>query len=122
MTREGGIAQGAAGSLTLRSRPLVFQTGIMQLGLRFVSRARVQRTLAVLALLHIRGLSAAGQPSAAAASAPGPVAYFTDVAEKSGLAMLNVFGGIDTKKFIPKPPGPVAIFDYGNDGWPDIFR
>src|SRR6267143_1740381 len=94
----------------------------MQLGLRFVSRARVQRTLAVLALLLCRGLSAAGQPSAAAGKAPSPVAYFTDVAEKSGLAMLNVFGGIDTKKFILETTGTgVAIFDYDNDGWPDIF-
>src|SRR6267378_284881 len=94
----------------------------MQLGLRFVSRARVQRTLAVLALLLCRGLSAAGQPSAAAGKAPGPVAYFTDLAEKSGLAMLNVFGGIDTKKFIIETTGTgVAIFDYDNDGWPDIF-
>jgi len=67
-------------------------------------------------------LSAAGQQTAAAGKAPAPVAYFTDVAEKSGLAMLNVFGGIDTKKFIIETTGTgVAIFDYDNDGWPDIF-
>jgi len=67
-------------------------------------------------------LSAAGQQTAAAGKAPDPVAYFTDLAEKSGLAMLNVFGGIDTKKFIIETTGTgVAIFDYDNDGWPDIF-
>lgn len=50
------------------------------------------------------------------------LAYFTDVAEKSGITMTNVFGGIDTKKYIIETTGTgVAIFDYDNDGWPDIF-
>ena len=36
--------------------------------------------------------------------------------------MLNVFGGVDTKKYIIETTGTgVAIFDYDNDGWPDIF-
>ncbi len=36
--------------------------------------------------------------------------------------MLNVFGGIDTKKYIIETTGTgVAIFDYDNDGWPDIL-
>ena len=36
--------------------------------------------------------------------------------------MTNVFGGIDTKKYIIETTGTgVAIFDYDNDGWPDIF-
>jgi enediyne biosynthesis protein E4 len=51
-----------------------------------------------------------------------PVAYFTDEAAKAGLTMKNVFGGVDTKKFIIETTGTgVAIFDYDNDGWPDIF-
>jgi len=51
-----------------------------------------------------------------------PIAYFTDVAEKAGLNALNVFGGADSKKFIIESTGNgVAIFDYDNDGWPDIF-
>jgi len=50
------------------------------------------------------------------------VAYFTDEAAKAGLTMKNVFGGVDTKKFIIETTGTgVAIFDYDNDGWPDIF-
>jgi hypothetical protein len=50
------------------------------------------------------------------------VADFEDVAEKAGLTMLNVFGGVDTKKYIIETTGTgVAIFDYDNDGWPDIF-
>src|SRR5690348_17770295 len=50
------------------------------------------------------------------------VADFEDVAEKAGLNMMNVFGGVDTKKYIIETTGTgVAIFDYDNDGWPDIF-
>jgi hypothetical protein len=61
--------------------------------------------------------SVAAQP----AKAP-PIANFTDVAEKAGLTMTNVFGGTDTKKYILETTGTgVAIFDYDNDGWPDIF-
>src|SRR5215469_6755871 len=51
-----------------------------------------------------------------------PVANFVDIAEKAGLKMKNVFGGVDTKKYIIETTGTgVAIFDYDNDGWPDIF-
>ncbi len=36
--------------------------------------------------------------------------------------MQDIFGGVDTKKFIIETTGTgVAIFDYDNDGWPDIF-
>ncbi|HWI67427.1 MAG TPA: CRTAC1 family protein, partial [Nitrospiraceae bacterium] len=54
---------------------------------------------------------------------PSPViANFTDIAEKAGLTSQNVFGGVDTKKYIIETTGNgVAIFDYDNDGWPDIF-
>jgi enediyne biosynthesis protein E4 len=53
---------------------------------------------------------------------PKPLAYFTDVAQEAGLTMMNVFGGVDTKKYIIETTGTgVAIFDYDNDGWPDIF-
>ncbi len=51
-----------------------------------------------------------------------PIANFTDVAEKAGLTMQDVFGGVNTKKYIIETTGTgVAIFDYDNDGWPDIF-
>jgi len=51
-----------------------------------------------------------------------PLANFTDVAEKAGLTMQDIFGGIETKKYIIETTGTgVAIFDYDNDGWPDIF-
>src|SRR5437879_13045350 len=51
-----------------------------------------------------------------------PIAYFTDDAEKAGLTMMNVFGGSGIKKYIIETTGTgVAVFDYDNDGWPDIF-
>ena len=52
---------------------------------------------------------------------PVAIAHFTDVAAQAGLTMRNVFGGVDTKKYILETTGTgVAIFDYDNDGWPDI--
>jgi hypothetical protein len=51
-----------------------------------------------------------------------PLAHFTDVAQKAGLAAPIVFGGVNTKKYILETTGTgVAVFDYDNDGWPDIF-
>jgi enediyne biosynthesis protein E4 len=51
-----------------------------------------------------------------------PLAHFTDIAEKAGLTVHEVFGGVTTKKYILETTGTgVAIFDYDNDGWPDIF-
>jgi hypothetical protein len=53
---------------------------------------------------------------------PKPLAHFTDIAKKVGLIDPVVFGGVDTKKYIIETTGTgVAIFDYDNDGWPDIF-
>ncbi len=50
------------------------------------------------------------------------VAHFTDVAKKAGLTAPVIFGGENTKKYIIETTGTgVAIFDYDNDGWPDIF-
>ena len=52
-----------------------------------------------------------------------PIAYFTDEAAKAGLRMKKVSGGVATKKYIIETTGTgVAIFDYDNDGWPDIFE
>ncbi len=53
---------------------------------------------------------------------PQPAVNFVDVSEKAGLTFTNVFGGLTTKKYIIETTGTgVAIFDYDNDGWPDIF-
>ena len=51
-----------------------------------------------------------------------PLAHFTDISKKAGLTDAVVFGGVNTKKYIIETTGTgVAIFDYDNDGWPDIF-
>ncbi len=48
--------------------------------------------------------------------------WFVDVAPQAGLSMLNVNGGIDTKKYIIETTGSgVAVLDYDHDGWPDLF-
>ena len=60
------------------------------------------------------------QPSAA--RQPSRIAWFTDDAKKAGLTMQVIFGGVETKQYIIETTGTgVAIFDYDNDGWPDIF-
>jgi enediyne biosynthesis protein E4 len=56
------------------------------------------------------------------AAQPHTIAYFVDEAGKAGLTAKNVFGGAGAKKYIIETTGTgVAIFDYDNDGWPDIF-
>ena len=65
---------------------------------------------------------ALAQASPAPSKTPAPVANFIDNAERAGLTMKNVFGGVETKQYILETTGTgVAIFDYDNDGWPDIF-
>jgi hypothetical protein len=51
-----------------------------------------------------------------------PIVHFTDVASKAGLTSPVIFGGETTKKYIIETTGTgVAIFDYDDDGWPDIL-
>jgi hypothetical protein len=88
----------------------------------FVSRGAIA-CLALFALLPVSTLTAEqNKPSPAAAPQSSPLAHFTDIAEKAGITMDIVYGGVDTKKYIIETTGTgVAIFDYDNDGWPDIF-
>jgi hypothetical protein len=52
---------------------------------------------------------------------PGEV-HFEDIAHQAELTALNVYGGDTHKEFIIETTGNGAIiFDYDNDGWPDIF-
>jgi enediyne biosynthesis protein E4 len=85
---------------------------------------RARWLLAALAVAGTFGAVTSAQSSAIQPqkTVPAPLANFTDIAKKAGLTMQNVFGGTDTKKFIIETTGTgVAIFDYDNDGWPDIF-
>src|ERR1051326_5498283 len=60
-------------------------------------------------------------PSPAIQAAPSP-AHFVDLAGKAGIAVPVTFGGKVTKRYIIETTGSgVAMFDYDNDGWPDIF-
>ena len=73
-------------------------------------------------ILLLLGISFCQEAKPSHAAPAKPIANFTDVAEKAGLTMQDIFGGIDTKKYIIETTGTgVAIFDYDNDGWPDIF-
>ena len=70
-------------------------------------------------LFAFNGFAAAQEQKPAAKNG---VAYFIDEALKRGLTAPNVFGGVDTKRYIIETTGTgVAILDYDNDGWPDIF-
>jgi enediyne biosynthesis protein E4 len=84
-----------------------------------------RRAVLALASILILGSSAAiGQTADNLSSGKNStlIAHFEDIAEKAGLTMTNVFGGRDTKTYILETTGPgVAVFDYDNDGWPDIF-
>src|SRR5712692_6495897 len=89
---------------------------------RFPSRLRIavclQFTLPVGLVISILALG----PAAGGEKSSPQIANFTDIAQTARLTMMNVFGGKDTKKYIIETTGTgVAIFDYDNDGWPDIF-
>jgi hypothetical protein len=71
-------------------------------------------------------MQSAGAPGASIGDSQSanakPIAHFTDLAQKAGLTTPVIFGGENTKKYIIETTGTgVAIFDYDNDGWPDIF-
>src|SRR5437016_569925 len=84
--------------------------------LRSLPRQRALSVLLVALSCHVAPARAQTKPPQNA------IAYFTDVAQKAGLTAPIVFGGKDTKKYIIETTGTgAAIFDYDNDGWPDIF-
>jgi enediyne biosynthesis protein E4 len=83
---------------------------------------RVTSLLAAVCLLTFVALAQTPAEQSPQKPAAAPLVNFTDIAKKAGITMQNVFGGVDTKKYIIETTGNgVAIFDYDNDGWPDIF-
>lgn len=68
---------------------------------------------------------AASAPTGRSEKALAPEAgfSFTDIAAQAGLSgAINVFGGVERKRYLLEEIGcGVALFDYDNDGWPDIF-
>src|SRR5438105_2504995 len=89
---------------------------------RSSDRSRRLSVVFLSMLLTMQGALISAQEKTPPGTARKKVAYFLDEAEKRGLTMRNVFGGVATKKYIIETTGTgVAIFDYDNDGWPDIF-
>jgi hypothetical protein len=73
----------------------------------------------IAAVLTIATQSLPGQK--ASAIQPG-IVRLEDIARQAGLNALNVYGGDHHKEFIIETTGNGAvIFDYDNDGWPDVF-
>jgi len=66
-----------------------------------------------------------GQAAPAKPLPPGmkaPVVDYRDIAAQAGLTGINVSGATKNKQYIIETTGTgVAIFDYDNDGLPDIF-
>lgn len=61
-------------------------------------------------------------PESKSVIAKPPAVHFEDLAGQVGLTALNVSGGESHKEFIIETTGNGAvIFDYDNDGWPDVF-
>jgi enediyne biosynthesis protein E4 len=68
--------------------------------------------------------SSAAAPRRSGTAPTQPTGFsFKDVAAEAGLAgAVNVFGGVTHKQYILEEIGcGVALFDYDNDGWMDIF-
>jgi enediyne biosynthesis protein E4 len=60
--------------------------------------------------------------SAQRTSVGEPVADFVDLAANAGLDVRVISGDETSRKYILESTGTgVAVFDYDNDGWPDIF-
>jgi enediyne biosynthesis protein E4 len=108
------------GPLDRTSTPPYHPKESMIPGFRFDPRRLLPTPLfrLLVPLLLLATSPATAQPPAA----PSRLANFTDTAQRAGLTMMNVFGGVSSKKYIIETTGTgVAIFDYDNDGWPDIF-
>lgn len=80
--------------------------------------------LAGVQSLHAQGIASTGAataPRAAPSGKPFPVSL-VDVAAKAGLSARSTYGNELKKKYIVEANGAgVALVDYDNDGWVDVF-
>ena len=62
-------------------------------------------------------------PASQAAAPQSSLSFaFTNVAPESGLTDVTVFGGTATNKYLLETTGTgVAVIDYDDDGWLDVF-
>lgn len=85
---------------------------------RFLQRLSVLFSLAVASAF---AQAPNAQKLSQQAVKPGVIS-FEDIAAEAGLNMLNVSGGDAHKEFIIETLGNGSvIFDYDNDGWPDVY-
>jgi len=77
---------------------------------------------AVFLILQFAATHKLSEQTISATSKPPAIADFIDIASTAGLSASNVFGGKESSTYILESTGTgTAIFDYDNDGWPDIF-
>ena len=87
----------------------------------------MRRSPTLLFLIGVSALTAwlvaqAAKPTRPSEKVKPSSVHFEDIAQQSGLTASNVYGGDTHKEFIIETTGNGAIiFDYDNDGWPDIF-
>jgi hypothetical protein len=89
----------------------------------WVSIAPLAVILFASAPLHVGSVQSQTKSHATppAAATPPPV-HFEDIARQAGLTATDVYGNDTHKEYIIETTGNGAIiFDYDNDGWPDIF-
>jgi hypothetical protein len=100
-------------------------TGIRKHKGNFIRKTVVLGTLvagALLLVLMLADRSTGARHGLPSAEQESRIADFEDIAVKAGLTATNVFGGQHSSTYILESTGTgVAIFDYDNDGWPDIF-
>ena len=72
---------------------------------------------AVLMLLPALVVSAFVSPQ----NLPGGMVQFIDVAQKIGVTFKHENGASPDKLLPETMSGGVVMFDYNNDGWPDLF-
>ena len=78
--------------------------------------------LMLLMLLPVFVAQTTKPPAFSSSAKPATTVDFVDIADKAGLTAKNVFGGQHSSTYILESTGTgVAVFDYDNDGWPDIF-
>lgn len=85
----------------------------------------VLTTIADVEPAHAQGVATGGTAVPARPLPLGmkpPTVHFEDVASEAGLTGVNVSGAENSKQYIVETTGNgVAIFDYDNDGLPDVF-
>jgi hypothetical protein len=109
-----------------RCRSTKFSSGLVHFLFRFCAAALAG--LGLVTCCYGQGMGVATGNGVAAPARPlppgmkAPVVLYEDIAAKAGLTGINVSGTEKGKQYIVETTGNgVAIFDYDNDGLPDIF-